>query len=166
MKNILGLFFFVAALVANIAYGQAVLPTPSQIEQNKSKAKETIDRAMGSFNLQKSASMPDVDAIPKPQNEKPIDLNEIAKQYQTMQNAARAQNARPELLVFVSLSMPQESLRRFSEQASRAGATLVLRGLKENSIKKTAQALQELGLTNAPIAIHPPAFQQFSINKD
>ncbi|WP_161595444.1 type-F conjugative transfer system pilin assembly protein TrbC [Tepidimonas charontis] len=74
--------------------------------------------------------------------------------------------AQPDLLVLVSLSMPKQALERIIEQAERAGATLVFRGLKDGSMNRMGEELQKLiGQRNVSAAIHPPAFQQFSVTR-
>ena len=75
----------------------------------------------------------------------------------------RARPNRPELLVFISLSMPPASLRRLAQQTARAGGVLLLRGLKQGSLARTVDTLRALGLANAPIQIDPLAFRQYQV---
>ncbi len=72
------------------------------------------------------------------------------------------------LIVFVSFSLPEISLRKLRLQASQwAGGEviLVLKGLKNNSFKETVFALMkqsdEEGL--APITINPQLFEQYQV---
>ena len=71
-----------------------------------------------------------------------------------------------QILVFVSFSMSEASLKSLAQEAQRDAsqgvstqkhqATLVMRGLYQDSFVKTAQKLQELGIT---VDIHPDLFE-------
>ena len=67
----------------------------------------------------------------------------------------------PKIIVFVSLSMPESSLKSLSEEANKHGAVLVMRGLHEDSFTKTSQKLQELGIT---VDINPQLFEDHHID--
>lgn len=64
------------------------------------------------------------------------------------------------ILVFVSFSMPEASLKSLVEEAPKHNAVLVMRGLYEDSFVKTAQKLKDLNLT---IDIHPDLFESHKI---
>ena len=79
-------------------------------------------------------------------------------------NAQMPQRPSPQagdLLIFVSFSMPQESLKALMTQAQKHGVRVVMRGLIENSWKKTREKLSEIGL---PIEIDPEAFQKYGVS--
>lgn len=69
--------------------------------------------------------------------------------------------------IAVSLSMPQASLRELARDANRAGATLVIRGLVDNSFAKTRSALKAVFVEGeeAGLVIDPRVFQQFHIDR-
>ena len=93
------------------------------------------------------------------------DVAAIARQHQdVMAGAALPKPVR--LLVFVSLSMPKESLKHVAVDAERAGATLILRGFVNGSMKQTMTAVQDiLGPTGrAAWEIDPPAFAHYGIH--
>jgi conjugal transfer pilus assembly protein TrbC len=70
----------------------------------------------------------------------------------------------PALRIFVTLDMPQGSLRRLVDQAERAGAVLVLRGLKNQSMRQTVAAVSELlGQRKAGWVIDPEAFERHGV---
>lgn len=70
----------------------------------------------------------------------------------------------PVLRIFVTLDMPQGSLRRLVDQAERAGAVLVLRGLKNQSMRQTVAAVSELlGQRKAGWVIDPEAFERYGV---
>ena len=72
----------------------------------------------------------------------------------------------PELMVFVSFSLPHETLQRIVHQSERSGAVLILRGLKGHSLTQTGEEIARLvGERNVTVLIHPPAFQQFQVRQ-
>jgi len=85
----------------------------------------------------------------------------IAERYRT--SAATPPHTGPALLVFVSFSMPPASLLRLAEQASRANAVLVFRGLAGASLRQMAERLQPLAKTGATLQIDPEAFTRFGV---
>ncbi len=70
----------------------------------------------------------------------------------------------PALRIFVTLDMPQGSLRRLVDQAERSGAVLVLRGLKNQSMRQTVAAVSDLlGERKAGWVIDPEAFERHGV---
>lgn len=72
------------------------------------------------------------------------------------------------MLVFISLSMPDASLRRLADEAGRAGAVLVLRGLRNDRFRDTLERLRRLygkadAETGPSALIDPAAFQRFRV---
>lgn len=66
--------------------------------------------------------------------------------------------------VFVSLSMPKPALIALNKEAAQFGATLVLRGLKDNSYQRTVLYLQEMiQKTGQGFVIHPELFKRYGI---
>lgn len=82
-------------------------------------------------------------------------------------------------LVFVSLSMPESSLRTLMAEAGRIGAPLILRGLVDGSMKRTVERLGALVHKSAGVshdrtsiagrqpsfAIDPTLFGRFGVDK-
>ena len=64
------------------------------------------------------------------------------------------------LLVFVSFSMPESSLKSLVEEAKTHNAVLVIRGLHEDSFVKTAAKLKKLEVS---VDIHPELFEAHKI---
>lgn len=82
----------------------------------------------------------------------------------------------PAPLIFVSFSMPEDSLRALLTEAARTGSPIVLRGLVENSMQRTAAHLGELldikdsskanpGSAVPSLAIDPTLFERFGVDK-
>lgn len=90
-------------------------------------------------------------------------------------NASSSGDSDPQPLIFVSFSMPEDSLRALLAEAGRTGAPLVLRGLVDNSMQRTTARLGELLGTNngreasaestPSLAIDPTLFERFDVDK-
>jgi len=65
-----------------------------------------------------------------------------------------------QILVFVSFSMPESSLKSLFKEAKDYNAVLIMRGLHEDSFVKTTQKLQGLGIT---VDINPELFEKHHI---
>lgn len=69
-------------------------------------------------------------------------------------------NRYPQLLVFVSFSMPMEALKSLGQQVNKAGGKLVFRGLAGGSFPATSKKMQELGVD---ALIDPTLFESYQI---
>ena len=115
---------------------------------------------------QAAAPGPRIDALPQPASPPPtLDLEAVARTYAaSARGPGRAANSAPQLLVFISLSIPRPSLERLFAQAERAGAVLVLRGLVKGSWRETGAALQPLlARHRVALQIDPQAFDRYGI---
>lgn len=74
----------------------------------------------------------------------------------SIQGIPAQKNNADQILIFVSFSMPEASLKSLFQEASMHNAVLIMRGLYEDSFVKTASKLQEL--SNA-VDIHPELFE-------
>lgn len=69
-----------------------------------------------------------------------------------------------EVLIFVSFSMPMNSLRAWSEQAQKIGASLVIRGLVNDSFEDTQKAVKQMiGGQSGGVLLDPRLFNQYHI---
>jgi len=67
-----------------------------------------------------------------------------------------------QLIVFVSLGMPDNSLKQLAAEAEKTKARLVIRGLLDNSFKTTINRLHELKI---PVEIDPTLFDLFEVKR-
>lgn len=90
----------------------------------------------------------------------------IAKQYKEALGQA-ARDATFNLVVFVSLSIPEETLKRIGRDVRVAGGVVVLRGLKyglqPGGWRKSMEALKPLADTGVEVQINPNLFEQFGV---
>ena len=146
------------SVVAGLSYAAAPQwPTPEAIER------ELEARPLPS--VERLNRVP-VQAVPRITPSRPaLDLDEIARRHVHLQGSpSGSQRERSALRIFVSLAMPDQSLRLLVIQAERSGATLVMRGLKANSMKQTLDAVQGLiGERKVAWQIDPEAFGRYNI---
>lgn len=89
---------------------------------------------------------------------------ELARQFR--QPPIQTKPATPEMMIFVSFSMPRESLLRIVEQSERTGARLIFRGFNGDKMTDMAAHISALlGKHRVEAVIHPPAFTQFKIDQ-
>jgi conjugal transfer pilus assembly protein TrbC len=72
-----------------------------------------------------------------------------------------SQQDKAQIMVFVSFSMPESSLKSLFQEVSQHNAVLVMHGLYQDSFVKTAQKLQNLGVT---VDINPELFETHRIS--
>ena len=99
-----------------------------------------------------------------------IDVEGLARAYEQNRQAFEKHKGyaseQPALFVFVTLGMPEQTLRLLIDQASRTQAILVLRGLKNASIRQTAARVQQLlGQKQVEWLIDPQAFDRFGVTQ-
>jgi conjugal transfer pilus assembly protein TrbC len=144
------------------------MPSTQEIEQRM----RTLDLRMpGAAELQRSVpSMPNVDALPALPAAPAPDLAEMASRYEQMRVgsapglAGAADRGASGLLVFVSLGMPVASLQALVADAEQAGALLILRGVKDGSLKVTKTAIHQLiGKRQVAWRIDPTMFKALQV---
>lgn len=139
-----------------------VAPTDQDIERARRQYSAPL-----SLSAPAAPTTPDIGAVPQPLATKPIDLGTIAHAYASNPDGPAAlprSTTSPSLLVFISLTMPKATLQRLVEQAARAQASLILRGLVNGSLHDTViQVQQIIGQHQASVQIDPQAFDRFSI---
>jgi len=88
-----------------------------------------------------------------------IDVEALAKRYEQRADARKMDD----LMIFVSFTMPKASLKRIVAQANKVGASVILNGFKDKSLKATALAIKELGETSGNVLINPNAFTKYKV---
>lgn len=108
---------------------------------------------------------PRIDRLPQPAAHAPVDIEALARGFDAQVQGAVLQRAPgPSLMVFISFAMPEAALARLAEQASRAQATLVLRGLVDGSLVRTASRVHSLiGTRKTAVQIDPQAFDRYAV---
>lgn len=88
-----------------------------------------------------------------------LDIEAIAKRYEQKSEARKMEN----LMVFVSFTMPRESLKRAISMANKVGASVVFRGFKNNSLKETSLAIKALDEPGGNVLVNPNAFTKYKV---
>ena len=96
-----------------------------------------------------------------------IDIEALARSKAQLPNTGAASGTVPApLRIFITLDMPRSSLQLLTDQASLAGAVLVLRGLKSRSMRETVAIVGELiGERKVAWVIDPEAFTRFAVRQ-
>jgi conjugal transfer pilus assembly protein TrbC len=170
MKFSLKLCAALTVLMLTSAIAQQRLPDSDALDKAikaaQSRANDVLQRAAQQAGAAPSAPtrpMPSLD----PKTAGGVDPALLAEQYKNLgRTAGDAENY--ELMVFASLSMPEETLHRIGLQAKRAGAVVVFRGLKYGISKKGAwaasmNALKPITETGADVQIHPELFSRHNV---
>lgn len=79
--------------------------------------------------------------------------------------AAELGDSGREILVFVSFSMPELSLKELSRNARKYNARMILRGIYKDSFKKTAEKILEIDKKGLSLEIDPKLFKKYGIKK-
>jgi conjugal transfer pilus assembly protein TrbC len=152
---------------ACVAWAQAALPSDFDIRQAQQRMREAFG-SDGSQpgNLPSLPVVPRIERLPMPQARQ-SDIGQIAESFRSLPISKPASSDRgPELMVFVSFSIPRPSLERIVAESERTGAVLVLRGLKGNSLTRMGEEVAQLiGKRQVTAIIHPPAFTQFKVTQ-
>lgn len=144
-----------------------VMPTDEQIKKAMAQSNDAFRRIDPQYQgLDKIPLIQQaVPNVPVQKEGSGIDINTLVEQYSKVQQAPNAKPKGNDLMIFVSLAMPAESLERLTQQAERAGAVLVLRGLKNDSLKDTTAEIYKYERKHkAAWQINPPAFKKFDVS--
>lgn len=171
-----------AARMPNIADMQKVpMPTAEQMRKRMDDARKSaqttgrqaLDAAVRKAQVQldpeaiaKGMPKSDLQGMPTFNSGRAADPMDLARQYREMQGGGR-EDETFNVIIFVSLTMPEETLKRIGTEAKKVGGVVVLRGmkygLKEGTWEKSLEALKPLAGTGANVQINPELFQQFGI---
>ena len=146
------------------AMAQVVGPADSDLRV----ARERMGSALNAIEVPKAtgrATVPDPTRLPQPATTGP-DIARMAETYRQAPPSAFSGKDVPELMVFVSFSLPKATLQQIVGQAEKSGAVLVLRGLHGNSLTRMGEEIARLvGDRKVTAIIHPPAFKQFKVRQ-
>jgi len=164
-----------ACLLAGLAGAGAAseppqrMPTPAELAEARGQIRMPSAQELA----RTAAQLPRLPAG----SAQPVDLRGLAEQHSAgvglpgafgpaqvrgQDEAQREPTSGP--VVFVSLGMPEASLRRLVADAETAGALLVLRGLKERSLQTTVATIKGLmGERRVEWRVDPKLFDTFAV---
>ncbi|MCY4284158.1 MAG: type-F conjugative transfer system pilin assembly protein TrbC [Thiotrichales bacterium] len=133
---------------------EAVTATRPETEALDAWSRTVLDRAL------ESAGTPSTEDGTPPTTPLPAERHAA-----TLARSLAPDAAGPAVLIFTSLALPESSWRRWSLDAARAGATLVLRGVVPDGLAATVRRLRaRLPEGGASVAIDPALFRRFRID--
>ncbi len=95
-----------------------------------------------------------------------VDPAELAGQYKDLIKATKSSG--PDLLVFVSTSMPVPTLVKLAQQVKQVGGVMVFRGIKGGLTKKALNdwlgLVKPVAATGASMQIDPESFDRYNVN--
>lgn len=71
----------------------------------------------------------------------------------------------PNVLVFISFSMPKESIKAWIQQAQTIGAPVIIRGLINNSFKETLFVMNQFVGEGGGVQVDPQQFERYDIQQ-
>lgn len=149
-------------LAAATAAAQSTMPSDASLARESGKLAPRSAAAISKAEQQAKTLRQPVPEIGAPAALPSLDPAALAKRF----DAARAQEE-PGLFILVSFSMPLESIERLADQAAKAGGTIVLRGVIDDSLKKTAEVAGEFVKRHpgAQFQIDPTLFRRFNVSQ-
>lgn len=96
------------------------------------------------------------------QSKLPVD---IAKSLKGLRENMGRKKSIESLMIFVSSSMPRESILNYIKESKEYGGTLVFRGFINNSFKETVKYIQEISKDGARAIVDPRSFRMFNITQ-
>jgi type-F conjugative transfer system pilin assembly protein TrbC len=128
----------------------------SKVKAEEVQAKELVQKVKRQVADQDLSQANDVS------EEQIVSLTQMLKDHQSVSSYDLRQLEKG-LFIFVSLSMPEVVLKNLDTLAELIGGRLILRGLKENSFKKTVEHIQYLQNQGIKVEINPQLFDLFKI---
>ncbi|MBY0281476.1 MAG: type-F conjugative transfer system pilin assembly protein TrbC [Alphaproteobacteria bacterium] len=111
--------------------------------------KEALDlknQAPSPFKAKGCSSQNTISCLKEKESKQPIETNQA--------------NTDSTIYIFVSLSIPKESLKALAVEAKKHKAVFVIRGLIDNSFLKTATFVKELGES---VVLDPLLFREYNV---
>ena len=137
------------------ALAEAVEAARSDAENLDAWSRTVLDRALRSTGAPPEEDGTAASTLPLP----------AERAAATLARSLVPETAGPEVIVFTSLALPEASWRRWSLDADRAGAALVLRGVVPEGLAATVRRIRaRLPEGGAGVAIDPALFRRFGID--
>lgn len=93
------------------------------------------------------------------------DFAKLARSNSLRPQSAETAKNRADLMIFVSMSMPEQMLENYAAQAKRFNAVIMMRGFVDDKLSTTRQVLSRLNKSGAQWEVSPEPFTHFKIDK-
>ena len=169
------LFFGSLFVVGSVAAQTPSLPSPQQMDAARAARDAAMQFQGGNRAEQANPGLTPLGVLPPVSLPNPVS-NLTPEQLREMQRSALPQ-AKPgdfkppvatppaQLMIFVSMSMPENMLKQYAAQAKRFDGVLMLRGFVSNKLSETQKNLARLNDTGATWEINPEPFNYFGVDK-
>lgn len=144
-------------LLAGAVASAMAMPSAAEIAAQRSK----IDRSLAGAQAPSAVGKINV---PTPSYDAKTQSSVLNDAFATQGQAQVEARKGSDLMVFVSMSMPAEKLKAYSQQAKDSGAILVMRGFHNGSMKATSAAAKKVNPAMAEWMIHPELFKLFKVD--
>lgn len=163
------LFFLVIAITTAVV--------AQEIKVNQDSIDKAVDRAQSAISRVQPSELtvPDQKVVPElpeqgmnvvvPSSNDPIAVSEMMQQKPEIKSFNPNLAKSGQLAVFVSMSMPEASLKRIALETSKVGGIMVLRGFVNDSLKETVNVTKQFANLGAEIQINPELFSAYSITE-
>ena len=134
------------------------------LEREASRAREAISGTPRPAGMPSGNVMPDVSTL---MGNRGVDPAKLAQQFGREKIESFGEDRVYRLMVFVSLAMPVESLKRLGRDVKKVGGVLVLRGfrfgIEPGNWEKSIEAMKPVAETGVELQINPALFEQFQV---
>lgn len=147
---------------ATVAAAQSGLPDNAAIAREAAKLAPRSAAAISKAERQAKLLRQPVPDFSPPTGLPAVDPAAIAKRYEGLHPTDESG-----LFIMVSFSIPRESIERLAAQAGKANGTLVLRGLVDDSLTKTAEIAGDFIKRHpgSQFQIDPTLFNRFAVDQ-
>lgn len=160
--------------VIAVALAKDIAIDKTEIQRAAEQAKTVINKVQTeSINVEDVRRTPQIPDMQSQganiHSEQSIDPMVIAKEMES-KTSVQSHNVNMDsfksgsLVVFVSMSMPEPSLKRIAREAAKVGGVLMLRGFVNDSLMQTVSATKELANLGVEIQINPDLFRAYEVN--
>jgi type-F conjugative transfer system pilin assembly protein TrbC len=149
----------VAPVAPQAAHQGAAAPTRQALPQADSALQAELQRRTREALDQAPvrAGVPDVRVNPAHR----INIEEVLQQAAKLDQPNEQKISGP--MVFVSLSMPRNTLTQLAKDAKKVNGVLIMRGTVGGSLRQTVTAVQRLSQQGVEIMIDPLAFKRYGV---
>lgn len=166
MSRIIGTTFLVFALLWGEAHSSDQGDAAARSQAALDAAYDQAKAAQAARRMQNSSAIP-LPAHTEMRDPMRADPLRIAREFESKRNGRNANSE--ELLIFVSTSMPKRALQLLGQQAEKAGAVIILRGMlgalgTPGAINETIKAIEPAASTGASVQIDPEQFARFEVS--
>lgn len=170
MKYIILINLIFSLFISNVTAANNFNFSNEELAEIQKKNKEAIEQALGAYK-KKVPSNVDLSKIPQPKAKFNGSLDGVMPYFNANfgEGIESSLDPKAKLKLFVSLSVPSESLNKYIQEADKLGRnniSIVLMGLKEGTtMSETVAYIGKLTKGyNVSVEIDPPSFERFGIS--